>query len=230
MGKQILLIDDDALMRRSLAFNLEQAGFTIRTAASGEDGLALAKTNPPDLILLDINLPGMDGLDTLKRFRQEQKAPVIFVTARRREFDQVLGLELGADDYITKPFDFDILHARVKAALRRSAPSAKVVERSPLRFKELEIDPSAHTLYRSGKEVVLSPREFELFYVLALEAGKVISADELISRVWGAEYDGEPQALYVHINWLRKKLEVDPHKPRLIETIRGVGYRMNAEV
>ena len=146
----------------------------------------------------------MDGLETLQRFRREQKAPVIFVTARRREFDQVLGLELGADDYITKPFDFDILHARVKAVLRRSSPAVEQIERSPIRLKELEIDPAAHSVFRKGKAVFSSPREFELLYTLALEAGKVISADELITRVWGAEYDGEPQALYVHISWLRK--------------------------
>jgi DNA-binding response OmpR family regulator len=229
MAKRILLIDDDALMRRSLGFNLQQVGYTVLSAASGEDGIAMVKTEQPDLILLDINLPGMDGLDTLKRLRMEQQAPVIFVTARRRELDQVLGLELGADDYITKPFDFDVLHARVKAVLRRSVPAHEAHERPLLRFKSLEIDPGAHSVLRFDHPVDLSPREFDLLYTLALDAGKVISSDDLLARVWGAEFAGEPQAVYVHIRWLRGKLETDPRKPRLIETIRGVGYRLNTE-
>lgn len=229
MAKKILLVDDDALMRRSLGFNLEQAGFQVASAASGEAALGLIQSNPPDLVLLDINMPGMDGMDTLKRLRLELNAPVIFVTARRRELDEILGLELGADDFITKPFDFDVLLARVKAVLRRASGGGEAVERSELTFDSLEIDPQAHTVRYLNRPVDLSPREFDLLYTLAANANKVIPADELLKRVWGAEYDGEPQVLYVHIRWLRRKLEPDPQKPALIQTIRGVGYRLNTK-
>lgn len=233
MAKNILLVDDDALMRRSLSFNLEQAGYKVRTAANGEDGLELARREAPDLVLLDINLPGMDGLDTLRRLRSlraEMGLPVIFVTARRRELDQVLGLEMGADDYVTKPFDFDVLLARVKAVLRRTAGEAAAAPvPSAIQAGALEIDPGAHSVTLHGRPVELSPREFDLLYTLASSAGKVLAADTLLAQVWGAEFAGEPQVLYVHIRWLREKLERDPQKPKIIQTVRGVGYRLNAE-
>lgn len=226
MQRLILLIDDDALMRRSLAFNLEQAGFRVKTAASGEDGIAIARQNNPDLVLLDINLPGIDGLDTLRVLRDELHLPVIFVTARRRELDEILGLELGADDYVTKPFDFDVLLARVKAVLRRrSAPEeSRAVE--VIQIGDLVIDPPGHTVILRGKTVDLSPREFDLLATLAQTPGQVISTNELLVRVWGAEFAGEPQVLYVHIRWLREKLEEDPQHPRMILTVRGVGYKL----
>lgn len=227
MSKRILIIDDDVLLRRSLGFNLEKAGFTVFTSATAEDGLLVAFQQHPDLILLDINLPGMDGLDALKRFREQFNAPVIFVTARRRELDEILGLELGADDYITKPFDFDVLLARIKATLRRANPATtETTSSTAVDIGEIHIDPAAHTVSKRGKEIELSPKEFDLLYALALNAGKVVSADELIARVWGAEYEGEPQALYVHIRWLREKLEEDPNHPRHILTVRGVGYKL----
>src|SRR4030067_127270 len=144
MPKTILIVDDDALMRRSLAFNLEQAGYAVRSAASAEDGLAMARLQAPDLVLLDINLPGMDWLDALRRFKDQSDAPVIFVTARRRELDEVVGLELGADDYVTKPFDLNVLLAHIKAVLRRSeAPSRQVDDSSQLAVGALAIDPGS---------------------------------------------------------------------------------------
>jgi DNA-binding response OmpR family regulator len=228
MPKHILLVDDDALMRRSLGFNLQQAGYAVTTAGSAEDGLAQARNRPPDLVLLDINLPGMDGLDALKRLRDDLGIPVIFVTARRRELDQILGLELGADDYVTKPFDFDVLLARVKAVLRRTGQS--VDEKSPsqqgIQIDDLMIDPAAHSVNLAGRLIDLSPREFDLLYALAQETGRVLSSEELLARVWGAEFAGEPQVLYVHIRWLREKLEENPQQPRRILTIRGVGYKL----
>ena len=228
MAKRILLIDDDALMRRSLGFNLQQAGFSVSSAANAEDGLAIAHLERPDLVLLDINLPGMDGLDAIKRLRDEMGLSVIFVTARRRELDEILGLELGADDYITKPFDFDVLLARVKAVLRRSGhtPEEKSGAQATLQVGDLVIDPAAHTLTIAGESKELSPKEFDLLYTLAQEAGKVISPDEILARVWGADFVGEPQVLYVHIRWLREKLEQDPQHPRRILTVRGVGYKL----
>ena len=227
MAKHILLVDDDALMRRSLAFNLEQAGYRATAAANAEDALAIARRDPPDLILLDIGLPGMDGLDALRNFREQADTPIIFLTARRRELDQALGLELGADDYVTKPFDLNVLLARVKAVLRRAewaTPTKAVPER--LEVGDLVIEPAAHVTTLAGKTLDLAPREFDLLHTLALNAGQVVSVDELLIQVWGAEYEGETQGVYVHIRWLREKIEVDPKNPQRIITVRGVGYKL----
>jgi DNA-binding response OmpR family regulator len=229
MAKHILLVDDDSLMRRSLAFNLEQAGYTASTAANAEDALAMARRDPPDLALLDIGLPGMDGLDALRHLKETLSLPVIFLTARRRELDEVLGLELGADDYITKPFDVDVLLARIKAVLRRterSIPATPAERPAALVVGDLAIDPTAHTITLVGKNIDLSPREFDLLHALALEPGRVFSVDELLGRVWGAEFIGQPQVVYVHIRWLREKLEENPNRPRRILTVRGVGYKL----
>ena len=229
MAKHILLVDDDALMRRSLAFNLEQAGYQVSAAANAEDGLAVARRDPPDLILLDIGLPGMDGLDALRSFQQRADTPIIFLTARRRELDQALGLELGADDYITKPFDLNVLMARIKAVLRRyerSTPSKAMPDR--LVVGDLVIEPAAHVVSLAGESLDLAPREFDLLCALALNTGQVVSVDDLLAQVWGAEYEGETQAVYVHIRWLREKIEANPQKPQRIITVRGVGYKLEA--
>lgn len=226
----ILLVDDDVLLRRSLSFNLERAGYRVSTAANAEDALAMVRGAKPDLILLDIGLPGMDGLEVLRQFREHLGIPVIFVTARRRELDQVLGLELGADDYVTKPFDLDVLLARIKAVLRRvQAPPASVTGTAPLVVGDITIDPDAHKVTVRGKPVELPPREFELLYTLALEAGRVLSVDDLLARVWGAEYEGESQVIYVHMRWLREKIEDDPHHPQRIISMRGVGYKLEPQ-
>jgi len=225
MARHILLIDDDALMRRSLAFNLEQAGYRASTADDAESALQLARRDPPDLILLDIGLPGMDGLDALNSFRQDSDTPIIFVTARRRELDQALGLELGADDYVTKPFDLNVLLARIKAVLRR-IDRATISAPERLEIGDLVIDASAHVATLAGEKLELAPREFALLHALALRAGQVVSVDDLLAQVWGAEYMGEPQVVYVHIRWLREKLEADAKHPKRIVTVRGVGYRL----
>jgi len=227
MAQHILLVDDDALLRRSLAFNLEQAGYRVSTAASAEDALALARQDVPDLVLLDIGLPGMDGLDALRPFREQISVPVIFLTARRRELDEALGLELGADDYVTKPFDLEVLSAHIKAVLRRSVRQVEpAAAQATLVVGDITIDPTAHTVTVAGQSVDLPPREFELLHALALEVGHVVSSEDLLARVWGAEYAGEPQVVYVHIRWLREKLEEDPQRPRRILTVRGVGYKL----
>jgi len=228
--KHILMVDDDALMRRSLAFNLQQSGYRVSSAGSAEDALALAQRDLPDLVLLDIGLPGMDGLEALRRMKEQFDTPVIFVTARRRELDEVLGLELGADDYVTKPFDLDVLLAHIKAVLRRSErPAPGPVSPAPLVVGDIAIDPTAHTVCVSGKSVELTPREFDLLHTFALQPRSVISTDELLARVWGAEFVGQPQVVYVHIRWLREKLEQDPNHPRRILTVRGVGYKLEPQ-
>ena len=232
MMTHLLLVDDDDLLRRSLAFNLEQAGYRVSTAATAEDALLHAQRQRPDLVILDIGLPGMDGLEALRQFRERFSAPVIFLTARRREFDQVLGLELGADDYVTKPFDFDVLAARIKVVLRRARVTADTLpaESTALTVGDLTIDPQAHTVLLQDQPLNLPPREFDLLYALALAAGHVVSAEDLIARVWGAEYSGEPQVVYVHIRWLREKIEDDPNHPHRILTVRGVGYKLEPQV
>ncbi len=227
MSKHILLVDDDALMRRSLAFNLEKAGYRITAAADAEDALSLARTDPPDLVLLDIGLPGMDGLDAMRNLRQQADIPVIFLTARRRELDQALGLELGADDYVAKPFDLNVLLARIKAVLRRSArgtASPAVPER--LQVGDLAIEPQAHLATLAGRPLDLAPREFALLQTLALNAGQVVSVDDLLVQVWGPDFAGEPQVVYVHIRWLREKIEEDSRRPQRILTVHGVGYKL----
>ncbi|RME72099.1 MAG: DNA-binding response regulator [Chloroflexi bacterium] len=230
MSKHILVVDDDALLRRSLAFNLEKNGYRVSTAATAEDALQLARRDPPDLILLDIGLPGMDGVDALKEFRRQADTPVIFVTARRSELDEILGLELGADDYITKPFKFETLLAHIKAVLRRAARSAAPApEAQAVQVGCLRIDPAAHSVTLNGQSVELTPREFAILHTLALNAGRVVSTDDLLNQVWGAEYAGEPQAVYVYIRWLREKIETDPTEPRRILTVRGVGYKLEPE-
>lgn len=226
MGARVLLVDDDVLLRRSLAFSLERAGFQVHTAASAEEALAIAARKRPDLVLLDIGLPGMDGLQALQRFREAFGVPVIFLTARRRELDQVLGLELGADDYITKPFDTDVLIARIRAVLRRASAASPPRVAAPLVVGDLTIDPAGRTVTVAGRPVVLTPREFDLLYTLATAPNRVFTTDELLTQVWGAEYAGQPETLYVHIRWLREKIEEDPDHPRRIVTVRGVGYKL----
>lgn len=230
MAKHILLVDDDALFRRSLAFSLEQAGYHASTAASAEEALMAARVNPPDLVLLDINLPGMDGLDALRIFQNQLHIPVIFLTARHRELEEALGMELGADDYITKPFNFDVLLGHVKAVLRRATPlEAAQTTSEVITVGDLMIDPAAHIVTRDGEPVELTPREFDLLRALAVEAGHVLTVDDLLSRVWGSEFVGQPQVVYVHIRGLREKIEKDPSHPRKILTVRGVGYKLEAD-
>ena len=228
MSKHILIVDDDDLMRRSLALSMDQAGYKASNAANAEDALMMARREPPDLVLLDIGLPGMDGLDALRRFKDELGIPVIFMTARRRNLDEILGLELGADDYITKPFDVDVLLAHVKATLRRSeSVEPKIDTTRPITLGDLKIDPGAHTVEIAGEPIELRPREFALLHTLALQPGKVVSVDDLLASIWGAEYIGEPQVVYVHIRWLRKKIEENPDDPKRILTVHGVGYKLD---
>ncbi|MEA3337563.1 MAG: response regulator transcription factor, partial [Chloroflexota bacterium] len=222
-------VEDDDLLRRSLSLQLELVGYQTSTTASAEDGLAVARRDPPDLILLDVGLPGMDGLEALRHFKTGADIPVIFVTARRRELDTILGLELGADDYITKPFNPDVLLARVRAVLRRRearATDPAVTPPAPLQVGDIVIDPMAHTVSIAGRPVDLTAKEFALLHALAIEAGKVLSIDELLVQVWGAEFSGEPQAVYVHIRWLREKIEADSSNPTRIVNVRGVGYKL----
>jgi DNA-binding response OmpR family regulator len=232
VAKHILIVDDDALMRRSLAFNLEQAGYRASTAESAETALSQVRLDRPDLVLLDISLPVMDGLDAMRQFKDQFDLPIIFVTARRRELDEALGLELGGDDYITKPFDFNVLVAHIKAVLRRfdrSSLAQVPLTNEPLVVGDLVVDTQSHLVTLAGKPVDLPRREFDLLHALALQPGRVFTVDELLGTVWGAEFIGQPQVIYVHIRWLREKIEREANHPRRIVTVRGVGYKLVQE-
>jgi len=227
MSKHILIVDDDPLMTRSLAFNLQRAGYVTSTAATAEMALDLIHNKQPDAILLDIGLPGMDGLEALREFQRETIAPIIFVTARRREFDEIQGLELGADDYITKPFDNDVLLARLKSVLRRwNASRDSVLTRQSLQVGDLFLNPESRSAQIKGRELELAPKEFDLLLALAQEAGSFVSIEQLLSRIWGADWIGESQTVYVHIRWLREKIENDPAHPQRLLTVKGVGYKL----
>ena len=229
MPKTILVVDDDALMRRSVAVSLGQAGYLVETAPNAEEALRSVQRQVPDLVLLDVGLPGMDGMEALRALRRDAPLlPVIFVTGRRRELDEIVGLELGADDYITKPFDMDVLLAHVKAVIRRSQAPVASPQVRPISVGDLHINPAAREVRVGSRLVDLAPKEFDLLHTLAQHAGHVLSLNELLERVWGAEWIGESQTLYVHIRWLREKLEDDPAHPRRLLTIRGTGYKLVA--
>jgi DNA-binding response OmpR family regulator len=235
VAKHILIVDDDALMRRSLAFNLEQAGYRASTAESAETAISQVHLERPDLVLLDISLPAMDGLDAMRQLKDQFDLPVIFITARRRELDEALGLELGGDDYITKPFDFNVLVAHIKAVLRRferttALPASQTASNNePLVVGDLVVDPVTHSVTLAGKQIELPRREFDLLHALAIYPGRVFTVDELLGTVWGAEFIGQPQVVYVHIRWLREKIEQVASHPRRIITVRGVGYKLVPE-
>ncbi|MEZ4866811.1 MAG: response regulator transcription factor [Caldilineaceae bacterium] len=225
MPGYLLLVDDDQLLRRSLAFNLQQAGYIVQSAADAERALGMVRADPPDLILLDIGLPSMDGLEALRQLRDQ--VPVIFVSARQRHFDEILGLELGAEDYVTKPFDFEVLLARIRTVLRRTRRQPQTATQpGALQVGDLTIEPASYDVTCVGRVLHLPPREFRLLYTLALSAGQVVSTEQLIEKVWGPTYAGEPQILYVHIRSLREKLEADPQHPQRILTVRSVGYKL----
>jgi DNA-binding response OmpR family regulator len=229
LGASVLIVDDDDLLRRSLAFSLDQAGFATLTAASAEAAIAMTTQKRPDIVLLDIMLPGMDGLDALRYFHDKLDVPVIFLTARRRQVDQIVGLELGADDYLSKPFDPDILIAHIRAVLRRTK-TTQLVEQRPqvIQVGDLTINPWSRTVSQSSRPVELTPKEFDLLFALAVEPDRVLTIDELLARVWGAEYNGQPQIVYVNIRWLRQKIEKDSHNPTHLISVRGVGYKLVA--
>lgn len=227
MTKQILIVDDDPLMRRSLSVNLDQTGYRTVTAGTAEEALVKVKTAVPDLVLLDIGLPGMDGFQAIHDLRKEiGNVPVIYVTARRRELDEVVALELGADDYITKPFDLSVLQAHIRAVLRRTTTiQAKGTNDAVVTVGDLQIDPAQRVATIGRRHLQLSPKEFDLLLILAQNVDRVLSLDELLTQVWGSTWVGEQQTLYVHVRWLREKIEEDPAHPRRLLTIRGIGYK-----
>jgi DNA-binding response OmpR family regulator len=226
MHDAVLLIDDDPLLCHQLAASLQQQGFRVQTAGDAERGLALARRQRPDLVLLEISLPGMDGLDALSIFQGELRLPVILLTRRSRPEDEALGLELGADDYVAKPYDLERLVARIRTVLRRNRWTAGSQATQPLALDCLSMDPAGRVACVGTTRLDLSPREFDLLYNLAARAGQVVSGDALLAQVWGVGFAGEPQVLYVNISKLRRKLASVPgHSLRLV-TVHRVGYKL----
>jgi DNA-binding response OmpR family regulator len=227
----ILCVDDDPHLLRLVSRNLELEGYAVLTASDGEQALAVFKEQQPDLILLDVMMPHLDGFSVCQRVREYSGVPIILLTARGQDQDKVRGLDLGADDYLTKPFSIEELLARVRAVLRRAQfSSGERVSglRSIITVGDLTIDDTRHLVTRAGHEIALTPTEYRLLAYLAQHAGRVVTQDLLLERVWGAEYVGESHMLQVNINRLRRKLEDDPAHPRYIRTKVGVGYMLVA--
>lgn len=244
MTNKILVVDDEAVLLETIVYNLEQAGYQVVTAADGASALEAAHREKPNLIILDLMLPVIDGLEVCRRLRREDDTSgilILMLTAKSEEIDKVVGLEVGADDYVTKPFSKHELMARVKALLRRltkvtappeegSAPESNGGSRRP---RTLEAGPIVMNLdgrrvYRSGQEMELQPKQFELLRCLMQNRGTVLTRDQLLQNVWGYDYAGDTRTVDVHVRWLREKLEDDPATPRLIQTVRGVGYCFRA--
>jgi DNA-binding response OmpR family regulator len=226
MAKTILVVDDTASLRRMVQSYLTQEGFRVVTAADGHEALLVARQEQPDLIILDLMMPEMNGYDFIRAYSKVGKAPIIVLTAKLEEYDKVLGLELGADDYVTKPFSPRELTARVRAVLRRASASPN--EPDLLRAADVTLDRNARIVTVGDRRVELTPSEFDLLAALMASPGRVFSRLELLERLQGSAYEGYERTIDVHIRNLRSKLEPDPRKPRYVETVFGVGYRFAA--
>jgi len=220
--KSIIIVEDDEILRQTLAYNLEGEGYTVATAADGPSGLELIRAQSPNLVILDIMLPGLDGLSICRIVRRELDVPIIILTARSGEVDKIIGLDSGADDYITKPFGLGEFLARVRAALRRRPKSAGI-ER--VESGDLCLDLIARRAYKGERELNLSYKEFDLLAELMRNRGMVLSRDLLLTKIWGYDSVGGSRTVDVHIRWLREKIEDNPSRPQRIKTIHSIGYR-----
>ncbi|MHA6251434.1 response regulator transcription factor [Oceanobacillus sp. CAU 1775] len=230
MSQKVLIVDDEKSIVTLLKYNLEKAGFTTDEAYDGLEGLSKGETNQYDLIILDLMLPKLDGIEVCKQLRQNKiETPILMLTAKDEEFDKVLGLELGADDYLTKPFSPKEVIARIKAILRRSIKSNET-NFSKLKIGDLIIFPERYEAEMNGKTIAFTRKEFELLYFLAKNKGKVISRDQLLSGVWDYDFVGDTRIVDVHISHLRDKVEPDTKNPKYIKTIRGLGYKIEEPV
>jgi two-component system OmpR family response regulator len=229
---KVLIVDDDKNILAVLKYNLVNEGFNVIAVEDGIQALEMARQEKPDLILLDIMLPGMDGFEVCRILRKEMAVPILMLTAKTQEIDKVVGLELGADDYITKPFSVRELMARVRAMFRRShwaeerqTPAAEPVSQSVLKSGGLEVDVIGHRVFREGVEMKLSPKEFDLLVFLMRHREQVFNREQLVEKVWGYDYGGTARTVDVHIRSLRRKIEANPVKPKRIMTVHGFGYK-----
>jgi DNA-binding response OmpR family regulator len=233
MSEKVLVVEDEPTLAETLEYNLSRQDYEVLIAMDGQSALDMARKEQPDLIVLDLMLPGIDGVEVCRILRQEMNVPILMLTARDEEVDKVVGLEVGADDYMTKPFSMRELMARVKALLRRerlireelSAENGIGGDDQRLIFDDLRIDMSRREVTRGTKNLHLKPREYDLLTFLARHRGMVLSRDLILERVWGWDYDGGSRTVDVHVHWLREKIEPDPKNPSRIVTVRGVGYR-----
>jgi two-component system OmpR family response regulator len=231
VGGKVLIVEDDRTLLDVLQYNLAKEGYDVLMATDGAKGLETARSGKPDLVILDVMLPKMDGYEVCRILRKETTVPIMMLTAKTEETDRVVGLEVGADDYVTKPFSMRELMARVRAMLRRTEmmkkESASGVIASPTCFKigDLEIDTARHRVSRGGVAVELSRMEFALLEFLARNQGQVFSRDHLLEKVWGYDFSGDTRTVDVHMSWLRHKIESDPAHPEHLVTVRGVGYK-----
>jgi DNA-binding response OmpR family regulator len=225
MSETILLVDDERSIVEPLRYHLEREGYAVIIAQDGKDALSKARGEDPDLIVLDIMLPKLDGWEVCRILRQESTTPIIMLTARDEDTSKVLGLDLGADDYLTKPFSFQELLARVRALLRRVTYDRGRVDEQVLRIGAVMLDKDAHRVMVNDKVLRMTQMEYKLLQTLMERAGHVVRRNDLMDIVWGADWVGDTHTLDVHIRWLRQKIETDPSHPRYIQTVRGVGYR-----
>ena len=223
-AKKILVVDDEKLIVDSLRYSLRKEGYDVVVAHDGLEAIALARQEQPDLLVLDLMLPGIDGLEVCRTIRQESMLPIIMLTARSEEMDRVIGLEIGADDYLVKPFSFRELVARIRAALRRASYVEPATEET-LTIGALSLDQASHRVLRHGQEVELTRKEYDLLRLFMERAGRVIPRNEIIDAVWDTDWIGDTRTLDVHIRRLREKIEDTPSKPQYVQTVRGVGYR-----
>ncbi|MBI2267035.1 MAG: response regulator transcription factor [Armatimonadetes bacterium] len=221
--EKILVVDDERNIVELLKFNLEKEGYEVVTAYDGFEAVKMAKEERPDLIILDLMLPGQGGLEVCRILRKEMKVPIIMATAKGEEIDKILGLELGADDYVTKPFSPRELIARVKAILRRT--SVRMEDQDELAYKELIINLARHEVRVKGDVIDLKPKEFELLKLLATNAGKVFTRDFLLEQLWGYDYLGDTRTVDVHVRRIRQKIEEDAAMPKYLKTVHGIGYK-----
>jgi two-component system, OmpR family, response regulator len=227
----VLVVDDEQTVRDTVTLRLEQDGHRVIAAADGAEALRQFRAEKPDLILLDLMLPEVSGIEITRIIRGESDVPILMLTARDSELDKVVGLELGADDYVTKPFSLRELQARVRVLLRRreaGLPSASASSSSPISIGQVTLDLAGHRVLRDGKAVQIKPKAFDLLAFLARNRGQVFTREQLLERVWGSDYPGETRTVDVHVHWLRAEIEADPAKPQLLETVRGVGYVLRA--
>lgn len=222
----ILLVEDDATLADTLRYNLERESYTVISASDGMTALELARSADPDIVVLDVMLPRLDGFSVCRILRKESSVPVIMLTARQDEVDRIAGLELGADDYLTKPFSVGELLARIRAILRRT-DRATGLERDIVTIGTIKLDTGSRRIWRDDSEVQLSQKEFDLLACLMRNRGLALSRDVLLERVWGFDYVGDGRTVDVHIRWLREKIEADPSTPEYVQTVRGIGYRFD---
>ena len=222
---RILIVDDEHLIVDSLTYSLRQEGFEVKAVEDGQSALAIVPEFHPDVIVLDIMLPDINGREVCRRLRSFSTVPVIMLTARSDEIDRVLGLEVGADDYLVKPFSFRELLARIQAILRRVALDQQIDTSKLIQAGPLQLDIVARRVFKDDQEIQVSAREFDLLTILMTNMGQAMSRSNLINKVWGIDWVGETRTLDVHIRWLRLKIEADPASPKFIQTVRGYGYR-----